>query len=60
MEEIQNGMKMAKADLPSDIVEIVKNLDTDGNGNIDYTERGPRRSLSEVYESSIGAHLYTG
>ena len=52
-------MKMAKADLPSDIVEIVKNLDTDGNGNIDYTERGPRRSLSEVYESSIGAHLYT-
>eukprot|EP00913_Durusdinium_trenchii_P031677 g29663.t1 len=38
LEEIQNGMKMAKADLPEDIVEIVRNLDTDGSGNIDYTE----------------------
>eukprot|EP00439_Symbiodinium_sp_Y106_P003873 s4241_g1.t1 len=26
------------ADLPDDIVQIVKNLDTDGSGNIDYTE----------------------
>ncbi|CAE7625893.1 CPK2 [Symbiodinium microadriaticum] len=38
LEEIQTGMRTAKADLPDDIVQIVKNLDTDGSGNIDYTE----------------------
>ena len=39
-------MKMAKADLPEDIVSIVKNLDTDGSGNIDYTERSKKEELS--------------
>lgn len=36
--EIREGMLKAKVDLPTDLVEIMKGLDTDGSGNIDYTE----------------------
>lgn len=36
--EIREGMIKAKVELPGDLMEIMKQLDTDGSGNIDYTE----------------------
>lgn len=38
IEEIQNGIKDSAIEIPADLIEIMKNLDTDGSGNIDYTE----------------------
>jgi len=38
IDEIRHGMKDAKIELPDDIVAIIDKLDTDGSGNVDYTE----------------------
>ncbi|CAE8595997.1 unnamed protein product [Polarella glacialis] len=38
LKEIEDGMKKAKVDFPDDMIDILRNLDTDGSGNIDYTE----------------------
>lgn len=38
LDEIRNGMVTAKVDLPEDLMDVIRHLDTDGSGNIDYTE----------------------
>ncbi|CAL1127926.1 unnamed protein product [Cladocopium goreaui] len=38
IEEIQKGIAESAVEIPGDLIEIMKNLDTDGSGNIDYTE----------------------
>ena len=38
IEEIQKGIADSAIEIPADLIEIMKNLDTDGSGNIDYTE----------------------
>mmetsp|Transcript_8204 Transcript_8204/g.18358 ORF Transcript_8204/g.18358 Transcript_8204/m.18358 type:complete len:479 (-) Transcript_8204:122-1558(-) len=38
IQEIKDGMQKHKVDLPSDLDETLRNLDTDGSGMIDYTE----------------------
>lgn len=38
MVEIQEGMRKAKIEMPPDMMEIMKGLDTDDSGSIDYTE----------------------
>lgn len=36
--EVEEGMKKAKIEFPPDMMEIMKGLDTDESGSIDYTE----------------------
>lgn len=36
--EIQTGMKNHQIELPEDFIETLKSVDTDGSGQIDYTE----------------------
>lgn len=36
--EIQASLKKYEATMPPDIVDIIRNLDTDGSGSIDYSE----------------------
>jgi len=38
IQEIQESLTKYEATMPSDLVEIIRNLDTDGSGSIDYTE----------------------
>lgn len=38
LQEIEDGMKTHKVELSADFKEVLMNLDTDGSGNIDYTE----------------------
>eukprot|EP00933_Yihiella_yeosuensis_P053906 TRINITY_DN52220_c0_g1_i1.p1 TRINITY_DN52220_c0_g1~~TRINITY_DN52220_c0_g1_i1.p1 ORF type:complete len:490 (-),score=118.13 TRINITY_DN52220_c0_g1_i1:303-1772(-) len=38
LEEIDAGMKDAAIEIPSDLVECIKMLDTDGSGQIEYSE----------------------
>jgi len=38
IQEITDGLINAKMDIPSDFHETLQNLDTDGSGQIDYTE----------------------
>lgn len=38
LDEIREGMANASLDLPENLIEIISNLDTDGSGEIDYTE----------------------
>lgn len=37
-QELSDGMAKHKVDLPADMEEVLKNLDTDGSGKVDYTE----------------------
>jgi len=38
VQEVQEALKKHEATMPPDVVEIIKNLDTDGSGSIDYSE----------------------
>merc|ERR1712083_535372 len=38
IQEIQESLTKYEATMPADLVEIIRNLDTDGSGSIDYTE----------------------
>lgn len=38
IQEIQESLTKYEATMPPDLVEIIRNLDTDGSGSIDYTE----------------------
>jgi len=38
MKEISDGMSCAKIDIPDEMQALLRNLDTDGSGCIDYTE----------------------
>lgn len=38
IQEIQESLTKYEASMPADLVEIIRNLDTDGSGSIDYTE----------------------
>eukprot|EP00933_Yihiella_yeosuensis_P000239 TRINITY_DN10037_c4_g1_i1.p1 TRINITY_DN10037_c4_g1~~TRINITY_DN10037_c4_g1_i1.p1 ORF type:complete len:486 (+),score=108.29 TRINITY_DN10037_c4_g1_i1:89-1546(+) len=38
LKEVQDGMLKSKLELPADMVDIMKSLDTDSSGCIDYTE----------------------